>query len=118
PARPDAAPQLALDGLAEAVAAEVVALERRTDLLDPGSFQSGDDQRAVGGAASRGVGHRGQSARPARHPWRRPRRQTARPVLPLQQLFAAPVAGNQRSPASGAIVWTTLPAASRNSMAP
>src|SRR5690606_34774643 len=68
PARPDAAPQLALDGLAEAVAAEVVALERRTDLLDPGSFQSGDDQRAVGGAASRGVENRGQSARPARHP--------------------------------------------------
>lgn len=74
PARPDAAPQLALDGLAEAVAAEVVALERRADLLDPGGVQSGDDQRTVGAAPRRGVENRGQSARPARHPWQRTRR--------------------------------------------
>jgi len=36
PALPDAVPQLALDGLAEGVVAEGVALERRADLLDCG----------------------------------------------------------------------------------
>src|SRR5690606_9611959 len=61
-----------------------------------------------------------QSALPARHPWQRARLDTARPVLPprLERTGRRSVAGAQRSPASGAIVWTTLPSASRNSMAP